>query len=60
MSQNERFTSWLTPAERAALKAKAREWHASENYVLRYALRDFLGMNAAPPSPHLTMVEETA
>jgi hypothetical protein len=45
VSQNERFTAWLTDRERAALRQKARDLHASENYVLRLALRDFLELD---------------
>jgi hypothetical protein len=44
MSMNTRFTAWLSTQERDALKAKAKRLGTSENFILRLALRHFLGL----------------
>lgn len=44
----ERFTSWLSEEERAALRALASELNCSENILVRYALRSLLFGAAVP------------
>jgi hypothetical protein len=41
---NSRFTAWFSPAERAALEEYADKHDMSLNVVVRYALRDYLGL----------------
>lgn len=47
---NERFTAWLSPGERQAIRDKAREYGTSENYVVRMAIRQALQLGA-PRNP---------
>lgn len=44
MSNSERFTAWLSHAERQKLRSMAQEYGTSENYVVRMALRSLFGM----------------
>lgn len=44
MNDKERFTAWLSAAERQAIRTKAAEFGTSENYVVRMAIRQALGM----------------
>jgi hypothetical protein len=43
-----RFTAWVSVAERAAIKSRARELNTSANYVVRMAVRDSLGLTVQP------------
>lgn len=49
-SEKERFTAWLSIAERNAIRSQAREYGTSENYVVRMAVRSLLGM-PVPSNP---------
>lgn len=53
--QNVRFTCWISPKERAALQAMAEKNGASANYILRMALRQYIGL----PVPQLQMLHVT-
>lgn len=44
MATDQRFTAWLSVAERNKLRSMAAEYGTSENYVLRMALRRAFGM----------------
>lgn len=46
MSQESRFTAWLNPIERKALELEAEQQHSTMNFVLRMALREYLGKDA--------------
>ena len=54
----ERFTAWLSVAERNALRSRAREFGTSENYVVRMILRQGLGLER-PASPAIRTAERT-
>ncbi len=41
-----RFTAWFSPTERVALKARAKDEDSTENYIVRMALRQYLGKDA--------------
>ena len=45
-SEKERFTAWLSTAERQAIRSRAREFGTSENYVVRMAIRQALDVGA--------------
>lgn len=42
MSNMQRFTAWLSPAEREALRKEAQRLSSSENYVIRTLVREGL------------------
>lgn len=44
MTDKERFTAYLTAAERGELDARAREYGTSANVVLRMAVRKTFGL----------------
>lgn len=56
-SEKERFTAWLSVAERNAIRSKARQYGTSENYVVRMALRQVLGLGA-PENPATKTADE--
>jgi predicted transcriptional regulator len=41
-----RFTTWLSPTERLALDTKASEEDSTSNYIMRKALRQYVGKEA--------------
>lgn len=43
-AEKERFTAWLSAAERQAIRSRAQEFGTSENYVVRMAIRQALGL----------------
>lgn len=43
-AEKARFTAWLSIAERNAIRTQAQEYGTSENYVVRMAVRQLLGM----------------
>lgn len=40
-----RFTAWLSESERDALEDVAKEYGTSQNYIVRVAIRQFLGLD---------------
>lgn len=50
----ERFTAWLSVAERNAVRRMAREYGTSENYVVRMAVRQLLDMPVPSHPPQNT------
>ena len=53
----ERFTAWLSIAERNAVRSMAREYGTSENYVVRMAVRQLLNMPVPSNAPSGTVNE---
>ena len=56
----ERFTAWLSDAERAGIRRLAVEYGTSENFVVRSAIRATLGMSSTikPPDDDATRAED--
>lgn len=40
-----RFTTWLSESERDAIHQRATEQNTSDNYIIRMAIRAYLGMD---------------
>jgi hypothetical protein len=40
-----RFTAYLSVREREGITVKAAEYDASDNYIVRLAIREFLGLS---------------
>lgn len=57
MSQEQRFTAWLSDVEREKLEEAAAELGTTKNFIVRTALRAWLGLPAAYQSrPDVTVV----
>jgi hypothetical protein len=48
VSQNARFTAWLSEEELELVRELAGEQASSANYVVRMAVRYFFGLSVAP------------
>jgi len=46
MGQDSRVTSWLTSIERRALEVRAAEENCTLNFLMREAVRQYLGKDA--------------
>lgn len=53
---NQRFTAYLSPRERNAIQAAAESMNASENYVVRCAIRAYLQLDRPPQLSQLSKV----
>lgn len=43
-----RFTAWLSETERQAIRDRAKELNASDNYIVRTVIRESLGVSSKP------------
>lgn len=53
---NVRFTAWFSERERKAIEARAGELNTSANYIVRSAVRQYLGLDNGRQSSQLSQV----
>lgn len=56
MKQGGRFTAWFSDTERLALERKAKDDDATINYIIRRAVRKYIGTEALKAAAESVMV----